>query len=99
MKLDRARQESRSKDESLRKLEESIQHLEGKVRGKDQIYKSQQEKIKELEGQLELETALHGQSEKEISQLSERLKGRDEVCYNLQHKVLLFHNYKATGIY
>ncbi|KAJ9670289.1 hypothetical protein PVL29_026684 [Vitis rotundifolia] len=85
--LDKARQESRSKDESLRKLEESLQHLEGKARGKDQIYKTQQEKIKELEGQLELKTSLHGQSEKQISQLSERLKGRDEVCCSLQHKV------------
>ncbi|RVW57345.1 Kinesin-like protein KIN-14R [Vitis vinifera] len=85
--LDKARQESRSKDESLRKLEDSLQHLEGKARGKDQIYKTQQEKIKELEGQLELKTSLHGQSEKQISQLSERLKGRDEVCSSLQHKV------------
>lgn len=91
LKLDKARQESRSKDESLRKLEDSLQHLEGKARGKDQIYKTQQEKIKELEGQLELKTSLHGQSEKQISQLSERLKGRDEVCSSLQHKVLLFH--------
>ena len=91
LKLDKARQESKSKDESLRKLEESLQHLEGKARGKEQIYKNQQEKIKELEGQLELKTTLHGQSDKQISQLFERLKGKDEACSSLQHKVFLFH--------
>ncbi|KAF5738045.1 Di-glucose binding protein with Kinesin motor domain isoform 1 [Tripterygium wilfordii] len=85
--LDKARQESRSKDESLKKLEETLQNLEGKSRGKDQIYKNQQEKIKELEGQLELKTSIHGQSEKHVSQLSERLKGREEICSSLQQKV------------
>ncbi|KAG6702646.1 hypothetical protein I3842_07G046100 [Carya illinoinensis] len=45
------------------------------------------EKIKELEGQIELKTAIHNQSEKQLWQLSERLKGREEVCSNLQQKV------------
>ncbi|KAK9284924.1 hypothetical protein L1049_024105 [Liquidambar formosana] len=87
MMLDRARQESRSKDESLRKLEESLQNLENKARGKDQSHKNQQEKIKELEGQLELRTVLHTQSEKQLLQLSERLKGKEEICTGLQQKV------------
>ncbi|XP_057962155.1 kinesin-like protein KIN-14R [Malania oleifera] len=87
MMLDKARQESRSKEESLRKLEESLQNLESKARGKDQIYKSQQEKIKELEGQIEVKAALQSQSEKQVLLLSEKLKGREENCICLEHKV------------
>ncbi|KAF5749722.1 Di-glucose binding protein with Kinesin motor domain isoform 1 [Tripterygium wilfordii] len=85
--LDKARQESRSKDESLKKLEETLQNLDSKARGKDQIHKNQQDKIKELEGQLELKTSFHSLSEKQVSQLSERLKGREEICSGLQQKV------------
>ncbi|XVF59122.1 hypothetical protein PTKIN_Ptkin07bG0249900 [Pterospermum kingtungense] len=85
--LDKAKQESRSKDESLRKLEESLQNLESKAKGRDQVYKSQQEKIKELEGQLELKSSMQNQSEKQVSQLSDRLKGREEICTGLQQKV------------
>ncbi|KAK6287632.1 hypothetical protein POUND7_013811 [Theobroma cacao] len=85
--LDKARQESRSKDESLRKLEESLQNLESKAKGRDQVYKTQQEKIKELECQLELKTSMQNQSEKQVSQLSDRLKGREEICTGLQQKV------------
>ncbi|XVE86888.1 hypothetical protein DITRI_Ditri18aG0071600 [Diplodiscus trichospermus] len=85
--LDKARQESRSKDESLRKLEESLQNLESKAKGRDQVYKTQQEKIKELEGQLELKTSMQNQREKQVSQLSDRLKGREEICNGLQQKV------------
>ncbi|KAF5454378.1 hypothetical protein F2P56_024049 [Juglans regia] len=85
--LEKARQESKSKDESLRKLEENLQNLESKAKGKDQSYKNLHEKIKELEGQIELKTAIHNQSEKQLWQLSERLKGREEVCSNLQQKV------------
>ncbi|XWS41672.1 hypothetical protein CRYUN_Cryun17cG0102500 [Craigia yunnanensis] len=85
--LDKARHESRSKDESLRKLEESLQNLESKAKGRDQVYKTQQEKIKELEGQLELKTSMQNQSEKQVSQLSDRLKGREEICTGLQQKV------------
>ncbi|CAN0858267.1 Kinesin-like protein KIN-14R [Linum grandiflorum] len=78
--LEKARQESRSKDESLRKLEENFQNLENKTKGKDHAYKSQLERIRELEGQ-------HVQSEKYVSQLSERLKAREETCNELQQKV------------
>ncbi|KAM5577000.1 kinesin-like protein KIN-14R [Rosa sericea] len=85
--LERARQEARSKDESLRKLEESFQNMESKNKGKDQIYKNQQEKIKDLEGKLELKTALHSQLEKQVSQLSDRLRGKEETCSCLKQKV------------
>ncbi|KAK8673861.1 hypothetical protein V6N13_112171 [Hibiscus sabdariffa] len=85
--LEKARQESRSKDESLRKLEESLQNLESKAKCRDQVYKTQQEKIKELEGQLELKTSMHNQSEKQVSQLSDRLKGKEEIYAALQLKV------------
>ncbi|KAI3451268.1 hypothetical protein Pfo_007933 [Paulownia fortunei] len=90
--LDKARQESRSKDESLKKLEENLHNLESKAKGKDQVYKSQLDKIKELEGQLELKTSLHSQSEKQVSHLSERLKGKEESCSRLQHKVMDLEN-------
>ncbi|XP_031285173.1 kinesin-like protein KIN-14R [Pistacia vera] len=85
--LEKARQESRSKEESLRKLEENLQNLENRAKGKDQTYKNQQEKIKELEGQLVLKSNLHSQSEKQFSQLSDRLKGKEELCSNLQIKI------------
>ncbi|KAK6125845.1 hypothetical protein DH2020_040413 [Rehmannia glutinosa] len=85
--LDKAKQESRSKDESLKKLEENLHNLESKAKGKDQVYKNQLDKIKELEGQLELKTSLHCQSEKQVLHLSERLKGKEESCSRLQQKV------------
>ncbi|KFK32797.1 hypothetical protein AALP_AA6G289700 [Arabis alpina] len=82
--VEKARQESRSKDESIKKLEENIQNLEGKNKGRDHSYRSLQEKTKELESQLD---TLHNQSEKQNAQLLERLKSRDETCANLQQKV------------
>ncbi|KAI3896156.1 hypothetical protein MKX03_000276 [Papaver bracteatum] len=85
--LDKARQESRSKDESLKKLEENIQNLEFKVRSKDQLCKNQQEKVKELEGQIDSKMEVHNQSEKQVWQLNDKLKGREETCIGLQHKV------------
>lgn len=90
--LEKARQDSRSKDESLRKLEENLQNLENRAKGKDQTYKNQQEKIKELEGQLALKSNLRDQSEKQASQLSDRLKGREELCSTLQIKVKELEN-------
>ncbi|XP_004250527.1 kinesin-like protein KIN-14R [Solanum lycopersicum] len=90
--LDKAKQETKSKDESLRKLEESLQNLESKAKGKEHVTKTQQDKIKELESQLNLKTSLHGQSEKQLSQLSERLKGREETCATLQQKISELEN-------
>ncbi|PWA81113.1 di-glucose binding protein with Kinesin motor domain-containing protein [Artemisia annua] len=92
MMLDKAKQESRLKDESLRKLEESLQNVEGKVKGKDQVHKHQQEKIKELEGQLEVKTGIHSQLEKQLSHLSEKLRAKEEVHSGLQQKVKELEN-------
>lgn len=90
--IEKVRQESKSKDETLRRLEDNLQALESKARSKDQIYKSQQEKIKELEGQLNLRATLQSESENQLCQLQERLKGRDEVCTSLQLKVKEMEN-------
>ncbi|GAB2222728.1 hypothetical protein Droror1_Dr00016852 [Drosera rotundifolia] len=87
MQLDKAKQEARSKDESIRKLEESLQSLENKARSKDHTFKSQQERNKELEDQLQLKSALHSQMEKQLAQHMEKLKGKEDTCTNLQHKV------------
>lgn len=89
IKLEKARQEARSKDEYVKKLEESLQNIESKAKGRDHIHKSQQDKIKELESQLDLKTTLHNQSEMQVSQLSDRLVGREEICFSLQQKVVL----------
>ncbi|KAK4769278.1 hypothetical protein SAY86_027428 [Trapa natans] len=85
--LEKARQESRLKDESLRKLEENAQALEIKAKNRDQVYKSLQEKVKELEGQLDNKVSMYNQSERQISQLLEKLKGKEEICSTLQEKV------------
>ncbi|KAI4314441.1 hypothetical protein L6164_027349 [Bauhinia variegata] len=85
--LDKARNECRIKDESLRKLEENLQNLESKAKGKDHIHRNLQDKVKELEGQIELKTAMQNQSEKQVSQISEKLKMKEESCSILQHKV------------
>ncbi|KAK4480114.1 hypothetical protein RD792_013171 [Penstemon davidsonii] len=90
--LDKARQESRIKDENLKKLEENLHNLESKAKGKDQTYKNQMDRIKELEGQLELKTSFHFQSEKQVSNLSEKLKGKEEFCSRLQQKVTDLEN-------
>ncbi|KAI3747557.1 hypothetical protein L6452_10049 [Arctium lappa] len=90
--LDKAKQESRLKDESLRKLEESLQNIESKSRGKDQMHKNQLEKIKELEGQIELKTGLHSQLEKQVSHLSEKLRAKEEFNSGLQQKVKELEN-------
>lgn len=90
IKLEKARHEARSKDEYIKKLEESLQNIESKAKGRDHIHKNQQDKIKELESQLDLKTTLHNQSEMQVSQLSDRLVGREEICYSLQQKVLFF---------
>ncbi|KAI3518996.1 hypothetical protein L1887_07955 [Cichorium endivia] len=92
MMLDKAKQESRLKDESLRKLEESLQNVEGKIKGKDQVYKNQMEKIKELETQIELKTGSYSLLEKQISNLSEKLKAKEEFNNGLHQKVKELEN-------
>lgn len=90
--LDKARQESKAKEESIRKLEETLVSFENKARCKDQTYKNHQEKIRDLEEQLGLKAASHSHSEKQLLQLQERLKGREETCAVLQLKVYKHHS-------
>ncbi|KAM7276450.1 hypothetical protein ACFE04_018316 [Oxalis oulophora] len=85
--LEKARQDAKSKDESLKKLEENLQNLESKAKGKDNIHKTQLEKIRELENQLEVKASMQNQTEKQIAQLSDRLKGKEENYSGLQQKV------------
>lgn len=74
----------------MRKLEESLQGMESKAKSKDHTHRNLQEKIKELEGQIELKTGVQNQSERQISQLSDKLKGKEETCCTLQHKVAFY---------
>ncbi|KAF6165546.1 hypothetical protein GIB67_006436 [Kingdonia uniflora] len=87
--LDKVKQESRFKEESIRKLEENFQILESKAKSKDQFCKNQQEKVKELEGQLDSEMELH---RKQLHQLTEKLMGREESYTSLQYKVKELEN-------
>lgn len=86
-KLDKAKQESRSKDEALRKLEENYQNLECKSKNKDHFSRNQQEKVTELEVKLESRTEFCKQFEKQLMQRSDQLKEKEEICMTLQHKV------------
>ncbi|PHT38118.1 hypothetical protein CQW23_21691 [Capsicum baccatum] len=74
--LDKERMKAKSKDESLKKLEESLHNLTSKDNGQEHVNKNQQDKIKELKIQINLRTLLHGQLEK---QLSERLTERKKL--------------------
>ncbi|KAD7478521.1 hypothetical protein E3N88_01657 [Mikania micrantha] len=87
MMLEKAKQESRLKDESLRKLEESLQNVEGRIKGKDQVHKTHMEKIKELENQIECKKGLHSQLEKQVAHLSDKLRAKEEFNSDLQQKV------------
>lgn len=89
LKLEKSKQELRSKDDALHKLEENYQNLEAKAKGKDQLLKNQQGKVNELESQLESKTELIRQLEKQLLQLSEGMKGKEETCSNVQQKVAL----------
>ncbi|KAB5568806.1 hypothetical protein DKX38_002599 [Salix brachista] len=85
--LDKAKQELRSKDDAMRKLEEGFQNVDGKAKVKDQLFKNQQEKVNELESQLASKTELCRQLEKQLLQLSEGKKEKEEICSNFQQKV------------
>ncbi|ERN14348.1 hypothetical protein AMTR_s00033p00213100 [Amborella trichopoda] len=90
--LEKSRQESRFKEETLKKLEDNCQALEAKLRGKDQQCRSYQEKVKELEGILESKVESHSRSERESQQLVEKLIEREETCRTLQLKVKELEN-------
>ncbi|KAJ6337684.1 hypothetical protein OIU76_007377 [Salix suchowensis] len=85
--LDKAKQELRSKDDAMRKLEEGFQNVDGKAKVKDQLFKNQQERVHELESQLASKTDLCRQLEKQLLQLSEGKKEKEEICSNFQQKV------------
>ncbi|RLN39223.1 kinesin-II 85 kDa subunit isoform X1 [Panicum miliaceum] len=86
--LERAKQEGRVKDDSLRKLEENLQNWETKAKGKEQLCKNLQEKVKELEGQLDSKAHSQITSEKQQRQLSGKLKEKEEMCTALQQKIV-----------
>ncbi|KAK1581632.1 hypothetical protein Q3G72_007552 [Acer saccharum] len=85
--LEKTKQELRSKDDALQKLEENVLNLKCKAKSKDQLCKNQQGKVNELESQLESKTELCKLLEKQLLQHSERMKGEDEICSNFQRKV------------
>lgn len=87
LKLDKAKQELRLKDEALRKSEENYHNLEGKAKGRDQLCKIQEEKLNELKDQLASKTELCRQLERQLLQLSERMMEKEEICSNFQLKV------------
>lgn len=50
--VDKAKQDGKSKEGSMKKMEETIQNLEEKLKGRDQANKLLHDKVKEIEGQL-----------------------------------------------
>ncbi|GJN30066.1 hypothetical protein PR202_gb18344 [Eleusine coracana subsp. coracana] len=86
--LERAKQEVRLKEDSLRKHEETIQNLDTRAKGKEQLCKNLQEKVKELEGQLDSKMQSHITSEKQQRQLSGKLKEKEDLCTALRQKIL-----------
>ncbi|KAK1554713.1 hypothetical protein Q3G72_016253 [Acer saccharum] len=85
--LEKTKQELRSKDDALQKLEENVLNLECKAKGKNQ-----QGKVNELESQLESKTELCRLLERQLLQHSEGMKGKDEICSNFQRKVKELEN-------
>ncbi|CAI0405827.1 unnamed protein product [Linum tenue] len=78
------------KDDTIRKLEENVQVLEGKTKSKEQFSKSQQDKIIDLENQVELKAELCGHLEKRLSHVYEKMQRKEEACYSFQQKVISF---------
>ncbi|KAK4263065.1 hypothetical protein QN277_028541 [Acacia crassicarpa] len=85
--LEKARNDCRTKDDSIRKLEENQQNLESKAKGKDNVHRNLQETIKELECQIDSKIVMQKQLERQLLELSNKLKGKDETCNALQHQV------------
>ncbi|XP_026377494.1 uncharacterized protein LOC113271793 [Papaver somniferum] len=79
--LEKAMQESRSKDAKML-------NLESRVRSKDQLCKNQQEEVEELARKMHLKLEVQSQYEKQVWQLNDKLKGREEICNDLQRKVI-----------
>lgn len=87
LKLDKAKQELKSKDDALRKSVENFHNLEDKAKAKGQLCKTQEEKLNELENQLSSKAELCKQLERQLWQLSERMMEKEEICSNSQLKV------------
>ncbi|GKV33546.1 hypothetical protein SLEP1_g42045 [Rubroshorea leprosula] len=85
--VDKLKQELRSKDDALRKLEENLHTAEAKAKDKDQLCRNQQEKLSEVEVQLASKTELSRQLEKQVLRLSRGMKEKDEICSKFQLKV------------
>ncbi|KAL6180146.1 hypothetical protein ACLB2K_046813 [Fragaria x ananassa] len=80
---DKLKQELRSKEDALRKVEENFQNLENKAKGDYQMCRSQQDKIDELEKQIVLKIDLSRRLENQLLQANEKA----EAYLDLQRKV------------
>ncbi|KAB2616976.1 kinesin-II 95 kDa subunit-like [Pyrus ussuriensis x Pyrus communis] len=85
--LDKLKQELKSKDDDLHKLEENFQNLEGKSKREFQLSRSRQEKINELEDQVAVKADVCRRLENQLLELSDEANGKRESCLNLQKKV------------
>lgn len=90
LKLDKSKQESRTKDDALEKLEENFHTLESKVKNKDQLCRNQQEKINELESQFGMKADLCRQMDRQLTELSMKARVGEDIRENLQQKVTNF---------
>lgn len=85
--LDKLKQESRAKDDALRKLEENFHALESQAKNKDQFCRNQQEKVNELESQLAMKADLCGHMDRQLTELSMKVRAGEDIRANLQEKV------------
>lgn len=86
--FEKAKQEGKAKDDMMKKMDENMQNLDGKLKGREQLCRNFQEKVKELEGQHETRLREQQQQwEKEIMQYGEKFRGKEQMCRNLQEKV------------
>ncbi|XP_027094511.1 kinesin-like protein KIN-14R isoform X2 [Coffea arabica] len=85
--LDKLKQESRTKDDALRKLEENFHALESQAKNKDQFCRNQQEKVNELESQLAMKADSCSQMDRQLTELSMKVRVGEDIRANLQQKV------------
>ncbi|XP_042393560.1 kinesin-like protein KIN-14E isoform X4 [Zingiber officinale] len=97
--LDKVRQESRTKDESLRKFEENCQHLENKLKEKEQQCRMLQEKNKDVASQLNSNAEIQSQLDRKQCQLMEKLNGKEEESMMLRQKVWFRLNNKKITVF
>ncbi|XP_042377963.1 kinesin-like protein KIN-14E isoform X2 [Zingiber officinale] len=85
--LDKLRQESRTKDESLKRFEENCQNLEDKLKEKEQHYRMLQEKNKDLASQVNSSAEIQSQLDRKQCQFMEKLNRKEEESMMLKQKV------------